>query len=174
MEGYGDPAQPSPTIAQCLNGGIVWLEVECNRCKTRASLPLDAFRRPRDTADLETRSGAEMPVMPEGPLRAAGAHDQADRNARDHALPVGASGRGTMSFTSAAVVEDHGFDYARGLAGTPHERLVVLAEAIEWILDRQHEAAARQTSCACFYLRSVTPFGVVHARRCFRMAWCRK
>jgi hypothetical protein len=25
-----------------------------------------------------------------------------------------------------------------------------------------------------FYLRSVTPFGGVHARRCFRMAWCRK
>jgi hypothetical protein len=62
MEGYGDPAQPSPTIAQRLNGGIVWLEVECNRCKTRASLPLDAFRRPRDTADRETRSGAEIPV----------------------------------------------------------------------------------------------------------------
>ena len=27
----------------------------------------------------------------------------------------------------------HGFDYTRGLAGTPHERLIVLAEAIEWI-----------------------------------------
>lgn len=40
----------------------------------------------------------------------------------------------------------HGFDYERGLAGTPHERLVVLAEAIEWILTRQHEAAARETS----------------------------
>ncbi len=46
----------------------------------------------------------------------------------------------------------HGFDYARGLAGTPHERLagtpherlVVLAEAIEWILGRQHKAAARE------------------------------
>jgi hypothetical protein len=49
MEGYGGPAQPSPTIAQCLNGGLRWLEVECNRCKTRASLPLDAIRRPRDT-----------------------------------------------------------------------------------------------------------------------------
>jgi hypothetical protein len=34
--------QPSPTIAQCLNGGLGWLEVECNRCRTRASLPLDA------------------------------------------------------------------------------------------------------------------------------------
>jgi hypothetical protein len=49
MEGYGGPAQPSPTIAQCLNGGYGWLEVECHRCKTRASLPLDAIRRPRDT-----------------------------------------------------------------------------------------------------------------------------
>ncbi len=49
MEGYGGPAQPSPTIAQCLNGGLGWLEVECNRCKTRASLPLDAIRRPRET-----------------------------------------------------------------------------------------------------------------------------
>jgi hypothetical protein len=49
MEGYGGPAQPSPSIGQCLNGGLGWLEVECNRCKTRASLPLDAIRRPRDT-----------------------------------------------------------------------------------------------------------------------------
>ncbi|WP_062208399.1 type I restriction endonuclease subunit R [Aureimonas sp. AU12] len=40
----------------------------------------------------------------------------------------------------------HGFDYARGLAGTPHQRLVVLAEAIEWILDHQHDAAAKETS----------------------------
>ncbi len=62
MEGYGGPAQPSPTIAQCLHGGLGWLEVECNRCKTRASLPLDAIRRPRDTplwkleASLKCRS----------------------------------------------------------------------------------------------------------------------
>ena len=48
IEGVGGPAQPSPTIGQCLNGGLGWLEVECNRCKT-ASLPLDAIRRPRDT-----------------------------------------------------------------------------------------------------------------------------
>ena len=40
----------------------------------------------------------------------------------------------------------HGFDYTRGLAGTPHERLIVLAEAIEWILTRQHDAAAKETS----------------------------
>ena len=62
MEGYGGPAQPSPTIAQCLHGGLGWLEIECNRCKTRASLPLDAIRRPRDTplwkleASLKCRS----------------------------------------------------------------------------------------------------------------------
>jgi hypothetical protein len=49
MEGYGGPAQPSPTIGQCINGGLGWIEVECNRCKTKASLPLDAIRRPRDT-----------------------------------------------------------------------------------------------------------------------------
>jgi hypothetical protein len=49
MQAYGGPAQPSPTIGQCLNGGLGWLEVECKRCKTRASLPLDAIRRPRDT-----------------------------------------------------------------------------------------------------------------------------
>src|SRR5450631_4616449 len=49
MEGYGGPAQPPPTLGQCLNGGYGWLEVECHRCKTRASLPLDAIRRPRNT-----------------------------------------------------------------------------------------------------------------------------
>lgn len=49
MEGYGGPAQPSPSIGQCINGGYGWLEIECCRCKTRASLPLDAIRRPRDT-----------------------------------------------------------------------------------------------------------------------------
>ncbi len=49
MEGYCGPAQPSPTIGQCVNGGLGWLEVECNRCKTRVSIPLDTIRRPRDT-----------------------------------------------------------------------------------------------------------------------------
>ncbi len=40
----------------------------------------------------------------------------------------------------------HGFDYEPGLAGTPHERLIMLAEAIEWILGHQHEAAAKETT----------------------------
>src|SRR5437879_4609933 len=62
MEGFGGPAQPSPTIGQCIHGGLGWLEVECNRCKTRASLPLNAIRRARDTplwkleASLKCRS----------------------------------------------------------------------------------------------------------------------
>lgn len=42
MEAYGGPAQPSPTIGQCLNGGYGWLEVKCHRCEPQASLPLDA------------------------------------------------------------------------------------------------------------------------------------
>src|SRR6266851_2476401 len=49
MEGYGGPAQPSPTIAQCLNGGYGWLQVKCRRCETEASVPLQHVRRPRDT-----------------------------------------------------------------------------------------------------------------------------
>jgi hypothetical protein len=49
MEGFGGPAQPSPTIGQGLNGGYGWLEVMCRRCETRASIPLDAVRRPRNT-----------------------------------------------------------------------------------------------------------------------------
>jgi len=62
IEGDGGPAQPSPTIGQCIHAGLSWLEVECNRCKTRASLPLNAIRRPRDTplwkleASLKCRS----------------------------------------------------------------------------------------------------------------------
>jgi hypothetical protein len=30
MEGYGGPAQPSPTIGQCINGGLGWLEASLN------------------------------------------------------------------------------------------------------------------------------------------------
>lgn len=37
----------------------------------------------------------------------------------------------------------HGFDYRRGLAGTPGERLAALAGALEWVLARQHEAAIK-------------------------------
>ena len=44
MEGYGGPAQPARTIAQCLNGGLGSLEVECVSCKTCASQPLSVRR----------------------------------------------------------------------------------------------------------------------------------
>jgi hypothetical protein len=37
MAGLAQPSMP--------DGGLGWLEVECNRCKTRASIPLDAIRR---------------------------------------------------------------------------------------------------------------------------------
>ena len=41
----------------------------------------------------------------------------------------------------------HGFDYARGPRRDGRmSGLLVLAEAIEWILEQQHEAAARETS----------------------------
>src|SRR5580704_18483113 len=62
MEGYGGPAQPSPTLAQCLNGGYGWLQVKCRRCEIEASIPLDCIRRPGDTpiwkleASLKCRS----------------------------------------------------------------------------------------------------------------------
>jgi predicted CxxxxCH...CXXCH cytochrome family protein len=62
MEGFGGPAQPSPTIAQCLNAGYGCLEVKCHRCGTKASIPLGAIRRPRNTpiwmleASLKCRS----------------------------------------------------------------------------------------------------------------------
>jgi hypothetical protein len=38
-----------------------------------------------------------MPVLPEGPVCAARAYDPLDRDARDRALSVGASGQGTMT-----------------------------------------------------------------------------
>jgi hypothetical protein len=93
--GLGGHAQPSPTIAQCLNGGLAWFEVECNRCKTRASLPLNAIRRPRASGlDLEARGLIEVQVVQERSYGATCADAQADQVARDHALQVGASGRG--------------------------------------------------------------------------------
>jgi len=45
MEGFGGPAQPSPTIGQALNAGYEFLEVQCKRCETRTSVPLQFVRR---------------------------------------------------------------------------------------------------------------------------------
>lgn len=46
------------------------------------------------------------------------------------------------------VVRDmyHGFDYATALDGTPRQRLVMMAAAIEWILDLQQRLAAQETT----------------------------
>jgi hypothetical protein len=63
---FGGPAQPSPTIAQCLNGGYGWLEVKCRRCETRQQ------------AGLEAEGGAEMLVVPNAAVLAASTFDQAD------------------------------------------------------------------------------------------------
>lgn len=38
----------------------------------------------------------------------------------------------------------HGFDYASAMSGTPQERLVMMASAIEWILDLQQKLAAKE------------------------------
>lgn len=40
----------------------------------------------------------------------------------------------------------HGFDYATALGGTPQQRLAVMAGAIEWVLDKQQQWAAQETS----------------------------
>jgi type I restriction enzyme R subunit len=46
------------------------------------------------------------------------------------------------------VVRDmfHGFDYIPGLTGSPKDRLVALAGALEWVLDVQQKAAAAETT----------------------------
>ncbi|HBP4888534.1 TPA: type I restriction endonuclease subunit R [Pseudomonas aeruginosa] len=46
------------------------------------------------------------------------------------------------------VVRDmyHGYDYRSALAGTPQERLAMMAGAIEWILDLQQKLAAKENS----------------------------
>jgi hypothetical protein len=62
MEAPGGPAQPSPTIAQCLNGGYGWLQVKCHRVETEASIPLDAVRRPKHFKKSHPASGRHRPT----------------------------------------------------------------------------------------------------------------
>jgi hypothetical protein len=35
---------PAPTIAQCLNGGLGWLEVECVSCRGRYAPPVHMIK----------------------------------------------------------------------------------------------------------------------------------
>src|SRR5437764_5939912 len=61
MEAYGGPAQQSPTIGKCLNGGLGWLEVECRRCKTRASA--DQVRAGHQLKDFDLKYEARIAGM---------------------------------------------------------------------------------------------------------------
>jgi hypothetical protein len=45
MEGYGGPAQPSPTIEQAMGCGFFYLEVKCRRCDHRGAVDLRLLRR---------------------------------------------------------------------------------------------------------------------------------
>ena len=94
MQGYGGPAQPSPAIAQCLNGSLGWLEVL--RCQTLASLLLDDIRR-RPTLDLEAGSFPAQPDMQHLLLPAHGTVDKADLNVRNQTVLLGLSGRMIVS-----------------------------------------------------------------------------
>ena len=40
----------------------------------------------------------------------------------------------------------HGFDYLPGIQGTPQQRLITMASAIEWVLDMQQKDAAKETT----------------------------
>jgi type I restriction enzyme, R subunit len=65
----------------------------------------------------------------------------------------------------------HGFDYLRGLHGTPAERLGLMAEALEWILDLQHrEAAKEQTEEAKKEVRRRFSDAVVGLSRAYSLA----
>ena len=87
MEGFGGPAQPHPrsastsTAAPVVRGGAT------------AARPARACRFPPSARHAAVKAGgfAKMPRLPQRPLRAAGAHDQADGESRDHSAHVGAS-----------------------------------------------------------------------------------
>jgi hypothetical protein len=62
MEGYGGPAQPSPTIGHCIHGGLV---VGDRVQSLQDSRPAAGCHPPAARhADLEAGSIAEMPVKP--------------------------------------------------------------------------------------------------------------
>ena len=51
MQLYGGPAQPSPTIAQCINGGFPWLMAECRRCRHEAKISLEDLKQRTSVTD---------------------------------------------------------------------------------------------------------------------------
>lgn len=76
------PAQPSPTIAQCLNGGYGWLEVKCHRCESHVSISLADVRRPRGTEIWKLESAFRCRSRSNKDVQAAGASDQVDQGTR--------------------------------------------------------------------------------------------
>jgi hypothetical protein len=49
MLAFKGPAQPSPTLADALNAGYLYLEVRCLGCDTNQTVALDIVRRPKVT-----------------------------------------------------------------------------------------------------------------------------
>jgi hypothetical protein len=62
MEGFSGPAQPSPTIAQCLNGGYV-ARSQMSPVRDSGELAGRCHQAPARHPDLEIGSGAKMPVV---------------------------------------------------------------------------------------------------------------
>ena len=54
MEGYGGPAQPSPTLGQCLNGGVGWLQVKCPSVQDGSQHPARLRSAAEGHTNLET------------------------------------------------------------------------------------------------------------------------
>ena len=81
----GGSAQPSPTIAECLNGG--WLAGgEVPSMRDQGQHPAGRDQATAQYANLEAGGLSEMPIMPQGQVRPAGSYDPADRDAGDHAV----------------------------------------------------------------------------------------
>lgn len=76
MEGFGGRAQPSPTIAQCLNGGLGWLEVPSLRYTGQ---PAGCDPTAQGHAAVEAGGIVRVPVMQDAALQAASLHGQAYR-----------------------------------------------------------------------------------------------
>jgi hypothetical protein len=70
-------------------------------------LPTGRHRPAAEYADLEARSLIEV-LLVSGTLCAAGLQDQANGGACDHALQVGAPGRGTIDFVAFASTQSNG------------------------------------------------------------------
>ena len=72
---------------------------------------------------------------------------QYSRDDRKHA-GIDAAEAVAVMLEKFEIVSDmfHGFDYSAGLAGSAQERLTALAGAIEWVLDMQQRAAAKEST----------------------------